>query len=490
MTAELREGLTFDDVLLVPAASDILPRDTEVTTQLTRAIRLNVPLLSAAMDTVTEARTAIAMAQEGGLGVIHRNLSSAEQALEVEKVKKSESGMIVDPITVRAEQPISEALEIMQRFHISGLPVTRDGKLVGILTNRDLRFEKRLDRTVSEVMTRERLVTARPGITLDEAKEILHRYRIEKLPVVDERDQLRGLITVKDIEKTIRYPNAAKDEFGRLRVGGAVGTGPDREARAEALVRAGVDVLVVDTAHGHSAAVIDTVHAIKGAFPKVDLVAGNVATADGAAALIKAGADAIKVGMGPASICTTRVVSGVGVPQLTAIREAAGPAARAGVPVIADGGIKFSGDVTKAIAAGADTVMIGGLFAGTEESPGETILYQGRTYKLYRGMGSLEAMREREGSRNRYFQDDEESTEFGRKLVPEGIEGRVPYKGSLSFIVQQLVGGLRAGMGYLGARTLADLRRATFVKVSTAGLRENHVHDVYITKEAPNYRLE
>jgi IMP dehydrogenase len=490
MTAELREGLTFDDVLLVPAASDILPRDTEVTTQLTRAIRLNIPLLSAAMDTVTEARTAIAMAQEGGLGVIHRNLSSAEQALEVEKVKKSESGMIVDPITVRPEQRIAEALEIMQRFHISGLPVTRDGKLVGILTNRDLRFEKRLDRTVSEVMTRERLVTARPGITLDEAKEILHRYRIEKLPVVDERDQLRGLITVKDIEKTIRYPNAAKDELGRLRVGGAVGTGPDREARAEALVRAGVDVLVVDTAHGHSAAVIDTVHAIKGAFPKVDLVAGNVATADGAAALIKAGADAIKVGMGPASICTTRVVSGVGVPQLTAIREAAGPAARAGVPVIADGGIKFSGDVTKAIAAGADTVMIGGLFAGTEESPGETILYQGRTYKLYRGMGSLEAMREREGSRNRYFQDDEEPTDVGMKLVPEGIEGRVPYKGSLSFIVQQLVGGLRAGMGYLGARTLADLRKTTFVRVSASGLRENHVHDVYITKEAPNYRLE
>ncbi len=490
MTAELVEGLTFDDVLLVPANSDLLPRETEVTTQLTRGIRLHIPLLSAAMDTVTEARTAIAMAQEGGLGVIHRNLAVAEQALEVEKVKKSESGMIVDPITVRPEQRISEALEIMQRFHISGLPVTRDGTLVGILTNRDLRFEKRLDRTVGEVMTRERLVTARPGVTLEEAKEILHRYRIEKLPVVDERDQLRGLITVKDIEKTIRFPNAAKDELGRLRVGGAIGTGPDREARAEALVRAAVDVLVVDTAHGHSAAVIETVRAIKGAFPRVDLVAGNVATADAAAVLIKAGVDAIKVGMGPASICTTRVVSGVGVPQLTAIRDAAGPAARAGVPIIADGGIKFSGDVTKAIAAGADTVMIGGLFAGTEESPGETILYQGRTYKLYRGMGSLEAMREREGSRNRYFQDDEEPTEFGRKLVPEGIEGRVPYKGSLSFIVQQLVGGLRAGMGYLGARTLADLRRATFVKVSTAGLRENHVHDVYITKEAPNYRLE
>src|SRR5438128_5880023 len=490
LPSELREGLTFDDVLLVPAASGVLPRDTDVSTSLTRSIRLNVPLLSAAMDTVTEARTAIAMAQEGGLGVIHRNLAVAEQALEVEKVKKSESGMIVDPVTVHPEQPIAEALAIMQRSRISGLPVTRGGQLVGILTNRDLRFEKRLDRTVGEVMTKEKLITAQPGVTLEQAKEILHRYRIEELPVIDERNQLRGLITVKDIEKAIRYPSAAKDDLGRLRVGAAIGTGPDREARAEALVRAGVDVLVVDTAHGHSAAVIETVHAIKGTFPKVDLVAGNVATAEGTAALVKAGADAIKVGMGPASICTTRVVSGVGVPQLTAIREAAGPAARAGVPLIADAGIKFSGDVTKAIAAGADSVMIGGLFAGTEESPGETILYQGRTYKLYRGMGSLEAMREREGSRNRYFQDDEESTEFGRKLVPEGIEGRVPYKGSLSFIVQQLVGGLRAGMGYLGARTLADLRRTTFVRVSASGLRENHVHDVYITKEAPNYRLE
>src|SRR5256885_953775 len=491
LPSELREGLTFDDVLLVPAASGVLPRDTDVSTSLTRSIRLNIPLLSAAMDTVTEARTAIAMAQEGGLGVIHRNLAVAAQALEVEKVKKSESGMIVDPVTVHPEQPIAEALAIMQRYRISGLPVTRGGQLVGILTNRDLRFEKRLDRTVGEVMTKEKLVTAQPGVTLEQAKEILHRYRIEKLPVTAERDQPRGLITVKDIEKTIRSPNAAKDELGRLRVGGAIGTGPDREARAEALVRAAVDVLVVDTAHGHSAAVIETVRAIKGAFPRVDLVAGNVATADAAAVLIKAGADAIKVGMGPASICTTRVVSGVGVPQLTTIGEAAGPAARAGVPIIADGGIKFSGDVTKAIAAGADTVMIGGLFAGTEESPGETILYQGRTYKLYRGMGSLEAMREREGSRNRYFQDDEEATEFGRKLVPEGIEGRVPYKGSLSFIVQQLVGGLRAGMGYLGARTLAELRQnAKFVRVSPAGLKESHVHDVYITKEAPNYRLE
>jgi len=487
---ELREGLTFDDVLLVPAASGVLPRDTDVSTSLTRSIRLHIPLLSAAMDTVTEARTAIAMAQEGGLGVIHRNLAVAEQALQVEKVKKSESGMIVDPVTVHPEQPIAEALAIMQRYRISGLPVTRGGQLVGILTNRDLRFEKRLDRTVGEVMTKEKLVTAQPGVTLEQAKEILHRYRIEKLPVVDERNQLRGLITVKDIEKAIRFPNAAKDELGRLRVGAAIGTGPDREARAEALVRAGADVLVVDTAHGHSEAVIETVRAVKSAFPRVDLIAGNVGTAEGSAALVKAGVDAVKVGMGPASICTTRVVSGVGVPQLTAIGDAIGPAERAGVPVIADGGIKFSGDVTKALAAGAHTVMMGGLFAGTEESPGETILYQGRTYKLYRGMGSLEAMREREGSRNRYFQD-EEAEELGRKLVPEGIEGRVPYKGSLSFIVQQLVGGLRAGMGYLGARSLAELRRnAKFVRVSSAGLKESHVHDVYITKEAPNYRLE
>src|SRR5213596_3189134 len=455
LPAELREGLTFDDVLLVPAASGVLPRDTDVSTSLTRSIRLNVPLLSAAMDTVTEARTAIAMAQEGGLGVIHRNLAVAAQALEVEKVKKSESGMIVDPVTVHPEQPIAEALAIMQQYRISGLPVTRNGLLVGILTNRDLRFEKRLDRTVGEVMTKEKLVTARPGVTLEEAKEILHRYRIEKLPVVDERNQLRGLITVKDIEKAIRYPNAAKDDLGRLRVGAAIGTGPDREARAEALVRAGVDVLVVDTAHGHSDAVLETVRAVKSAFPKVDLIAGNVATAEGSAALVKAGVDAVKVGMGPASICTTRVVSGVGVPQLTAIGDAIGPAERAGVPVIADGGIKFSGDVTKALAAGAHTVMIGGLFAGTEESPGETILYQGRTYKLYRGMGSLEAMREREGSRNRYFQDDEENA---GKLVPEGIEGRVPYKGSLALIVDQLVGGLKAGMGYTGCRTLAELR--------------------------------
>ncbi len=485
---EIPEGLTFDDVLLVPAASDFMPKDADIATALTRSIRLNVPLVSAAMDTVTEARTAIAMAQAGGIGIIHRNLSITAQAQEVEKVKKYESGMIADPITISPDLPIAQAREIMQRYHISGLPVTKDGKLVGILTNRDLRFEKRLDRLVSEVMTKDRLITARPGVSLEEAKEILHRHKIEKLLVVDDRMHLKGLITVKDIEKTNQYPEACKDGLGRLRVGAAVGTGEDREARAEALVRAGVDVLVVDTAHGHTSSVIETIHALKHAFPALDLMAGNVATAEGTRALIQAGADGIKVGMGPASICTTRVVSGVGMPQLTAIAESVKVAAVAGVPVIADGGVRFSGDMVKALAAGAHAVMIGSLFAGTEESPGETILYQGRTYKLYRGMGSLEAMREREGSRNRYFQDDEENA---GKLVPEGIEGRVPYKGSLALIVDQLVGGLKAGMGYTGCRTLAELRtKAKFIRVTAAGLRENHVHDVIITKEAPNYRLE
>jgi IMP dehydrogenase len=485
---EIVEGLTFDDVLLVPAASDFMPKDAEVKTALTRTIELNVPLVSAAMDTVTEARTAIAMAQAGGIGVIHRNLSVTAQAEEVEKVKKYESGMIADPITISPDLPIAQAREIMQRYHISGLPVTTDGKLVGILTNRDLRFEKRLDRLVAEVMTKDRLVTARPGVSLEEAKEILHRHRIEKLLVVDDRMHLKGLITVKDIEKTIQYPDACKDELGRLRVGAAVGTGEDREARVEALVRAGVDVVVIDTAHGHTSSVIKTIHALKQAFPNLEIIVGNVATTEGTRALIQAGADGVKVGMGPASICTTRVVSGVGVPQLTAIADSVKVAAPAGVPVIADGGIRFSGDIVKALAAGAHAVMIGSLFAGTEESPGETILYQGRTYKLYRGMGSLEAMREREGSRNRYFQDDEESA---GKLVPEGIEGRVPYKGSLALIIDQMVGGLKAGMGYTGCRTLAELRtKAKFIRVTSAGLRENHVHDVIITKEAPNYRLE
>ncbi len=485
---EIVEGLTFDDVLLVPAASDFMPKDAEVRTALTRTIELNVPLVSAAMDTITEARTAIAMAQAGGIGIIHRNLSVAAQAKEVEKVKKYESGMIADPITISPDLPIAQAREIMQRFHISGLPVTKDGKLVGILTNRDLRFEKRLDRLVAEVMTRDRLVTARPGVSLEEAKEILHRHRIEKLLVVDDRMHLKGLITVKDIEKTIQYPDACKDELGRLRVGAAVGTGEDREARVEALARAGVDVVAIDAAHGHTASVIETIHALKRAFPNLEIIAGNVATTEGARTLIQAGADGVKVGMGPASICTTRVVSGVGVPQLTAIADSVKVAAPAGIPVIADGGVRFSGDIVKALAAGAHSVMIGSLFAGTEESPGETILYQGRTYKLYRGMGSLEAMREREGSRNRYFQDDEESA---GKLVPEGIEGRVPYKGSLAVIIDQMVGGLKAGMGYTGCRTLVELRtKAKFIRVTSAGLRENHVHDVIITKEAPNYRLE
>ena len=484
-TYDMPEGFTFDDVLLVPGPSNFLPRDADVGTRLSRRVSLNIPLVSAAMDTVTEAAMAIAMAQEGGIGVIHRNLSIEQQAQEVDKVKKSESGMIIDPVTVHPDQPIAEALDVMRRYKISGLPVTKDGKLVGILTNRDLRFEKRLNRKVAEVMTKDNLVTARPGISLEDATEILHQHRIEKLLIVDERDRLRGLITVKDINKTAQFPDACKDTYGRRRVAGAIGTGDDRRERSERLVAAGADVLIIDTAHGHSGNVIETVREIKAAFPDVDLVAGNVATAEGARALAEAGADGLKVGMGPASICTTRVVSGVGVPQLTAIAATARVAKEFDIPLIADGGIKFSGDIPKALAAGADSVMIGGLFAGTEESPGETILYQGRTYKLYRGMGSLEAMREREGSRNRYMQDEEENM----KLVPEGIEGRVPHKGPLSFIVAQLVGGLKAGMGYVGCRTIQDLQdNARFMRVSNASLQESHVHDVFIAKEAPNYQ--
>ena len=487
-TYDMPEGLTFDDVLLVPAKSDFMPSSASVQARLTRQITLNIPFVSAAMDSVTESRMAIAMAQEGGLGVIHRNLSIDEQAREVEIVKKSESGMIMDPVTVHPEQPIAEVLEIMSRFKISGLPVTVDGHLVGIITNRDLRFEKQLDRKVKEVMTKENLVTARLGIGLEQAKEILHQHRIEKLLIIDEQRHLRGLITVKDIEKAIQYPHASKDGLGRLRVGGAIGTGPDTLERSEALIRAGADVLVIDTAHGHSDNVIDACRLVKDAHPKVEIVAGNVATTEGAKALVEAGADGIKVGMGPASICTTRVVSGVGVPQLTAIADCARVARDHGVPVVADGGIKYSGDITKAIAAGADTVMIGSLFAGTEESPGETVLFQGRTYKIYRGMGSLEAMREREGSRNRYFQDDDLEQ---MKLVPEGIESRVPHKGPLSFIVTQLVGGLRAGMGYTGCRTIGELHeRARFLRITNASLQESHVHDVVITKEAPNYRRD
>jgi IMP dehydrogenase len=479
-------GLTFDDVLLIPAESAILPRDTDVSTRLTERITLNIPLVSAAMDTVTESKTAIAMAQEGGIGIIHRNLPVAAQAAEVERVKKFESGMISDPITVAPDQKISEAQGIMNKYGISGLPVTKNGRLLGILTNRDLRFEKKLDRAVSEVMTKDNLVTVKPGVDLDEAKEILHQHRIEKLLVVDDNYDLKGLITVKDIEKKIQYPNACKDERGRLRVGAALGVGPDWEERVESLVRAGVDLVAVDTAHGHSKNVLDVVKRVRRRYPDLDLAAGNVATDEGTSALIQAGANVVKVGVGPGSICTTRVVSGVGVPQITAIGSCAKAAARYNVPIIGDGGIKFSGDITKALAAGADSVMIGSLFAGTEESPGETILYQGRTYKVYRGMGSLGAMGQ--GSRDRYGQAD---VEDAKKLVPEGIEGQVPYKGSLSFNIHQLVGGLRAGMGYLGCKDVATLRaKARFMQVTAAALREGHVHDVFITKEAPNYRVE
>jgi len=479
-------GLTFDDVLLIPAESAVLPRDIDVSTRLTDRITLKIPLVSAAMDTVTESKTAIAMAQEGGIGIIHRNLSVWAQAAEVEKVKKYESGMITDPITVAPDQKISEAQAIMNQYGISGLPVTKNGKLVGILTNRDLRFEKRHDRPVSEVMTKDNLVTVKPGVDLDTAKELLHQHRIEKLLVVDDRLELKGLITVKDIEKKIQYPNASKDDRGRLRVGAAVGVGPDWEERVETLVRTGVDLIAVDTAHGHSKNVLDVIGQIRRRYTDLNLSGGNVATAEGTTALIHAGVNAVKVGVGPGSICTTRVVSGVGVPQITAIGSCAKAAARHNIPIIADGGVKYSGDITKGLAAGADSVMIGSLFAGTEESPGEMILYQGRSYKAYRGMGSLGAMGQ--GSRDRYGQAD---VKDANKLVPEGIEGQVPYKGSLSFNIHQLVGGLRAGMGYLGCPDMAALHsKARFMQVTAAALREGHVHDVFITKEAPNYRVE
>ncbi len=480
-------GLTFDDVLLVPAESSILPSETDVTTRLTERIGLKIPLISAAMDTVTEASTAIAMAQEGGIGIIHRNMSIAAQSSEVEQVKKFESGVIADPVTVRPDQKILDAQKIMKRYGISGLPVTaEDGRLVGILTHRDLRFERRLDRAVSEVMTKENLVTANPGIDLDEAKEILHSNRIEKLLLVDDRFRLKGLITVKDIEKKIQHPFACKDDFGRLRVGAAVGVGPDCEERVEALVKAGADVVAVDTAHGHSKNVLEALKLIRRRHAGLDLIGGNVATEEGTLALIEAGANAVKVGVGPGSICTTRVVSGVGVPQLTAIANCAKVAERHNIPIISDGGIKYSGDITKALAAGARSVMIGSLFAGTDESPGETILYQGRTYKVYRGMGSIGAMSN--GSRDRYGQADVQEP---MKLVPEGVEGQVPYRGSISSNVHQLVGGLRAGMGYLGCRSIDHLRaKARFMQVTSSGLREGHVHDVFVTKESPNYRAE
>ena len=481
----VKEALTFDDLLLVPAESAIMPRDVETATFLTGRIALNIPIVSAAMDTVTESRAAICMAQEGGIGIIHRNMSIERQVTEVDKVKKSESGMIVDPITIGPGQKVREALDLMNRYRISGVPVVKNRKLVGILTNRDLRFESNLDQPVSKVMTKNRLVTVKSNISLEESKKLLHEHRIEKLLVVDDEYNLKGLITIKDIEKIKKYPSACKDSLGRLRVGAAVGI-LDREARVDALLNAGVDVIVIDTSHGHSAGVLDAIRDTKRNFPDCELVAGNVATREGAEALIEAGVDAVKVGVGPGSICTTRIIAGVGVPQMSAIRDAAKAAARLGIPVIADGGIKFSGDITKALAAGAHTVMIGSLFAGTEESPGETILYQGRSYKLYRGMGSLEAMKM--GSRDRYYQDDMEDH---LKLVPEGIEGRVPFRGSLSASILQLIGGLKAGMGYVGCRTVQELReRARFVRITSAGLRESHVHDVIITKEAPNYWLD
>ncbi len=477
------EGLTFDDVLLVPAYSPIIPAQVDTRTCLSRGIALNIPIVSAAMDTVTESHLAIALAREGGIGIVHRNMPIGRQAEEVDRVKRSESGMIVDPVTIAPEQKIYEAQEMMRRFRISGVPVTRDGKLVGILTNRDLRFETELDQPIENVMTKENLITVPVGTTLEEAERMLHKHRIEKLLVVDDEYNLKGLITVKDIQKKLKYPNAAKDEQGRLRVGAAIGAGKDFLERAQELVQKKADVLAIDTAHGHSKRVMDVVRTVKSKMPEVQLIAGNVATYEGARELIALGVDAIKVGIGPGSICTTRVVSGAGVPQITAIMECARAAHEGGVPLVADGGVKYSGDVTKAIAAGADSVMIGSLFAGTEESPGETILYQGRTFKSYRGMGSLGAMAG--SAADRYAQ------EGNGKLVPEGIEGRVPYKGPLSEMVFQLVGGVKSGMGYCGAVNIRELQdKARFLRVTPAGLRESHVHDVIITKEAPNYRLE
>jgi IMP dehydrogenase len=483
---DIKFGYTFDDLVLVPAHSMVLPNQTDVKTRLSRNITMNIPIISAAMDTVTESETAITMARQGGLGIIHKNMSIERQTLEVEKVKKSESGMIVDPITIGPDSKIYEVLEIMKKYKISGVPVVKGRNLLGIITNRDLRFETNLDQKVEAVMTKENLATARVGITLEESKAILHERRIEKLLVVDESGRLQGLITIKDIEKIKKYPDSCKDELGRLRVGAAVGIGADTKERIESLKAVNVDLVVVDTAHGHSEGVIQSVKDIKKRYPDLELAAGNVATAEGVRALIDAGADAVKIGVGPGSICTTRVVAGVGVPQMTAILDSAAEAKGSGVPVIADGGIKYSGDITKALAGGADSVMIGSLFAGTGESPGETILFQGRSYKVYRGMGSLEAMRE--GSKDRYFQAE---TELEKKLVPEGIVGRVPYRGPLSDTVYQLVGGVKAGMGYLGCRDIKSLQtEPNFMQITPAGLRESHVHDVIIIKEAPNYRVE
>jgi len=487
LTENLVEALTFDDVLLIPAYSEVLPSETDTVTRLTRKINLNVPILSAAMDTVTEAPMAIAIAQQGGLGIIHKNLSIETQRDEVDKVKRSESGMIVDPVTMTPDRKIRDALEVMKRFKISGVPiVAEDGKLVGILTNRDLRFESRLELPISEIMTKENLITVPVGTTLREAEGILQKHRVEKLLVVDGQYHLKGLITVKDIQKAIKYPSAAKDDLGRLRCAAAIGATGDYFERAAELIKARVDLLAIDTAHGDSSRVIEAVKQVKRRYPELQLIAGNVGTAEGTRALISAGADAVKVGLGPGSICTTRVVTGTGMPQITAIAECVKGAQESGVPIIADGGIKYSGDITKAVAAGADTVMIGSLLAGTDESPGEIILYQGRNFKSYRGMGSLAAMKQ--GSKDRYGQEGEE---VENKLVPEGIEGRVTYKGSLAGLIAQLVGGLRAGMGYTGCRTIRELQQnARFMKITQASLKESHVHDVFITKEAPNYRVE
>ena len=482
-----REGLTFDDVLLAPSFSQIMPADVDVSTSLTNSIRLHIPILSAAMDTVTESKTAICLAQEGGIGIIHRNMGIMEQAQEVEKVKKSESGMIIDPITISPEQKIKDTLDLMAKYHISGIPVTKGKKLVGIITNRDLRFETNLEEKVKNVMTKENLVTVKEGIGLEESKKILHKHKIEKLLVVDRDFNLKGLITIKDIEKMRKYPYSSKDHLGRLRVGAAVGVSADRDQRVDALLKAGCDVIVVDTAHGHSKNVIESIKTLKKNFKDIQIVVGNIATREGCLALIKAGCDAVKIGVGPGSICTTRIVAGIGVPQITAIMEAAKAAKRHNIPIIADGGIKFSGDITKAIAAGSDTVMIGNLFAGTDETPGEMVLYQGRTYKVYRGMGSLEAMKEGK-TRDRYCIPEDE---IESKIVPEGIEGRVPYRGSLSVSINQLVGGLKAGMGYVGAKSIPELQKnGKFIRITASGLKESHVHDVIITKEAPNYRIE
>jgi len=483
----VQKALTFDDVLLVPAYSAVLPRDVQLTTQLSRNIPLNIPLVAAAMDTVTEARLAIALAQEGGIGIVHKNLSPKEQAAEVQKVKRHEAGVLRDPITLTQDMTVRDAIELQRAHKISGLPVVDGKKIVGIITNRDLRFETRLDAPIREIMTpRSRLVTVREGASLEEAKALMHTHRLERVLVINGNDELRGLVTVKDITKATEHPNASKDGLGKLRVGGAISTGPDSEERAELMVKAGVDVLVVDTAHGHHQGVLDRVRWVKKNFPQVDVVGGNVATAAAARALVDAGADGVKVGIGPGSICTTRIVAGVGVPQITAVSNVAAALAGTGVPLIADGGIRFSGDVSKALAAGAYTVMMGGMFAGTEEAPGEVILYQGRSYKSYRGMGSLGAMTE--GSAERYFQDNDANVD---KFVPEGIEGMVPYKGSVLAIIFQLTGGLRSSMGYCGCGSINEMRtKAEFVEITSAGMRESHVHDVRITKEAPNYRLE